>query len=66
MCLIFATLCKTEKLHQDVNNVIFIHLQCFRSTGHLPQLNDARNTNKIHQPNLNQQRHTGTPEAKRK
>ena len=28
------------------------------------ELSDARNTKNIHQPNLNQQRHTGTPEAK--
>jgi len=64
MCLIFATLCKTEKLYKDVNTGNFIQLQCFRWTGYLRQTNDARNTKKIYQPNLNQQRHTGTPETK--
>jgi hypothetical protein len=62
MCLIFAPLCKTKKLYKDVNNGIFIQLQCFRWRGYLRQLNDARNTKKIYQPNS--QRHTGTPEAK--
>jgi hypothetical protein len=64
MCLIFATLRKTEKLYKDVNNAICIQPKCFRWTGHLRQLNDARNTNKIYQPNLNQQRHKSTLEAK--
>ena len=66
MCLIlvFAPLCKTKILYKDVNNGISIQLQCFRWRGYLRQLNDARNTKKIYQPNSNQQRHTGTPEAK--
>jgi hypothetical protein len=53
-----------QKLYKDVKNCIFIQLQCFRWTGHLRQLNGARKPKKIYQPNLNQQRHTGTPEAK--
>jgi hypothetical protein len=64
MCIIFATLCKTDKLYKDVNNCIFIQLQRFRWTGHLRQLNDARNTKNRYRPNLNQQRCTGTPETK--
>jgi len=26
MCLIFATLCETEKLYKNVNNVIFVNM----------------------------------------
>jgi hypothetical protein len=58
------TIVEREELYRDINTGTFINRQRLGWMGHLQRIDDARNTTKMYQANLHQNRHKGWPKAR--